>query len=74
LKTTRDGNAICEVAQGAAAAAGVVAGCVIVAVAGVPVEGRGEGAVVSVIKGLAPNSPVDMVLRPPQPNWQSTLR
>eukprot|EP01043_Picozoa_sp_COSAG02_P088780 COSAG02_NODE_25847_length_647_cov_1.125912_1_plen_25_part_10 len=24
------------------------------AVAGVPVEGRGEGAVVSVIKGLAP--------------------
>jgi hypothetical protein len=74
LKTTRDGNAICEVAQGAAAAAGIVAGCVVVAVAGVPVEGRGEGAVVSVIKGLAPNSPVDMVLRPPQQNWQSTLR
>ena len=74
LKTTRDGNAICEVAQGAAAAAGVVAGCIILAVAGVPVEGRGEGAVVSVIKGLPANTPVDMVLRPPQPNWQSTLR
>lgn len=74
LKTTRDGNAICEVAQGAAAAAGIVAGCVILAVAGVPVEGRGEGAVVSVIKGLPANTPVDMVLRPPQPNWQSTLR
>jgi hypothetical protein len=74
LKTTRDGNAICEVAQGAAAAAGIVAGCVIEAVAGVPVAGRGEAAVVAVIKGLPPGSPVDMVLKPPQPNWQSTLR
>ena len=74
LKTTRDGNAICEAASGAAAHAGVVAGCVVLAVAGVPVEGRGEGAVVAEIKGLPAGSPVDLVLRAPAQNWQATLR
>ena len=74
LKKTRDGHPIVEVAQGAAASAGVVAGCQVVAVAGVPVAGKGEAAVVAVIKGLPPTAPVELVLRPPKPNWQSTLR
>ena len=73
LKTTRDGNAICETVSGAAAQAGVAAGWVVLEVAGVRVEGRGEGAVKAAIKDLPAASPVDLVLREPAPNWQATL-
>ena len=74
LRTTCDGHAICAEAEGAAAASGVVAGSRVLAVAGVPVQGRGEGAVVAVIRDLPPGSPVDLVLAPPLSNWQETLR
>ena len=73
LKTSSDGHVICTEIQGAAAAAGVVAGSRVMAVAGVSMEGQPEGAVVAAIQGLSPGSPVDLVLAPPAPNWQATL-
>ena len=73
LKTSSDGHVICTEIKGAAAAAGVVAGSRVMAVAGVSMEGQPEGAVVAAIQGLSPGSPVDLVLAPPAPNWQATL-
>ena len=62
LKTTQTGNPVVETAQGAAAQAGVLPGAVILACCGVAVAGRGERAVVDVIKGLPPGAPVELVL------------
>jgi hypothetical protein len=74
LKTSSDGHVICAEIQGAAAAAGIVAGTPVMAVAGVSMEGQPIGAGVAAIQGLPPGSPVDLVLAPPAPNWQATLQ
>ena len=74
LRTTRDGDPIVEVAQGAAEQAGVVAGSVVLSCCGRTVQGHGEGAVVAIIKSLPPQAPVELVLQRPVPNWHSTIR
>jgi C-terminal processing protease CtpA/Prc len=74
LQTTHDGDPIVEVAQGAAAQAGVVAGSVVLSCCGKTVQGHGEGAVVAVIKGLPPQAPVELVLQRPALNWNTTIR
>ena len=57
LQTTNQGHPLVEKVQGAAAQAGVQAGSVIVACCGVQVQGRGDRAVVEVIKGLPATAP-----------------
>eukprot|EP01050_Picozoa_sp_SAG11_P011655 SAG11_NODE_1250_length_5389_cov_12.806994_5_plen_94_part_00 len=65
LKTNGSNFAFVQSATGAAAAAGIVPGLLIVAVNDQNVAQRGEGAVVQVIRSLPPNAPVDFTLVPP---------
>ena len=74
LQTTHSGDPIVESAQGAAAQAGVVAGCQILTCCGVSMRGQGEGAVVAVIKRQAAGSPIQMTLQAPMHNWPASIR